>query len=690
MPLNPIRIAGGIVLALLLAPPRAARGAGGGEEPFYLDADTLTHEAAGDTVEASGNVRIRGRGMTLLSDRAFLFGDKEEAEARGNVILMRDGDTLRADRIRLNYRTDTGVVENGAAFMPKGNFHLRAQQMEKRGPDAYRLERGVFTTCDGDNPSWKFSASEIDVNAEGYATGKNALFYVKDVPLLYFPYLIYPVKRERQSGLLTPRTGNSSKKGFMVDLAYYWAISPSQDATFNLDILTKRGTGLGVDYRYIRKRGSEGNLRGFVIYDTEQQRFRGDLSQRHQEIVSDTFNLKSDINLVADRNFYRDYAEESGVYNQSQLETTLSATKYFDRHILSGEFRYVQDLREEVPDNRKTLQKLPTITLTGIRQRLWETPVFFSFDSNFINFYRREGIKGQRLDLSPVLTGYAKPFGPLEAAAWVGYRQRLYYAHGVESGEGIRGSGLFSAGTSLSSTLSRVFETASPTMPRVRHVMTPEIRYNYVQDRDQESLPFFDYNDRIVHENRVVYSLTNYVTGRFDRGDGPPEYRDLLYLRIAQGYEFSGTRRDLLTLVDEKRHFTDVQVEAAVHPHRLVSLSTDLRYNPYRTVLSTVAVSADARDEKGNAAGITYRHARDEVEYLEAKASLALFSPVFATYANRYSFDRKGTLESFYSLEYRHQCWSVSFSYRDRPDTNEFFVTFALAGIGSVGKIRAF
>jgi LPS-assembly protein len=227
-------------------------------------------------------------------------------------------------------------------------------------------------------------------------------------------------------------------------------------------------------------------------------------------------------------------------------------------------------------------------------------------------------------------------------------------------------------------------------MPRVRHVMVPEVRYNYVQDRDQESLPFFDFNDRIVHENRVVYSLTNYLTGRFSRGDDPPEYRDIFYFRIAQGYEFSGTRRDLLTLVDEKRPFTDVQVEATVHPHRQVSLSTDLRYNPYRTLLSTVAVSANAHDGKGNAAGIVYRHARDEVEYLEARTSVAILSPVFLNYANRYSFDRKGTLESYYSLEYRHQCWSVSFSYRDRPDTKEFFVTFALAGIGSVGKIRAF
>lgn len=679
-----------IGLILLAAPAAAHAQTPFGEGPVFIEADTMTHEAAGDRIEATGNVRIRGAGMTLLSDSAFVLGEKEEAEARGNVTLLRDGDTLRGDRLTLNLRNETGVVENGNLFVGKGNIHLRAKRMYKLGPEDYRLERGSFTTCDGDSPSWKFSASEVDVTVGEYATGKNALFYIKDVPVFYFPYLVFPVKRERQSGFLTPRGGNSSKKGITFNLAYYWAITPSQDATVTLDVQTKRGVGLGLDYRYIRKTGSEGTFRGFGIYDTDQQRFRGDMSQKHLETVSDTFDIKSDINLVTDRNYYRDFAEQNGVYNRNSLESSLSATKHFGRYVLAGEVRYVEDLREEVANNRRTLQKLPTISLTGVRQRIAATPLFFSLDSSFTNFYRTEGLRGQRLDLHPVVTAYTKPLGPLELSAWGGYRQRLYTANGADAGEGYHGSGLLTGGGAISSTLSRVYETGSAAMPRVQHVMIPQARYSYVQEKDQETLPFFDFHDRIVSENRIVYSLTNSFTARFDRGDEPPEYREILSLRLAQGYDFSGARRDLLTLVDEGRPFTDVMLQATARPHKKVSLTLDTRYNPYHSRLSTVAVSADAEDGKGNAAGFSYRHARDEVEYLEGRAAIAMVKPFLFSYTGRYSFDRKDFLESLYALEYRHQCWSVTFSYRDRLDNREFFINFTLAGIGSLGSIRAF
>jgi LPS-assembly protein len=36
--------------------------------------------------------------------------------------------------------------------------------MEKVGDEDYHLEKGTFTLCDGDVPSWKFSASSVDVN----------------------------------------------------------------------------------------------------------------------------------------------------------------------------------------------------------------------------------------------------------------------------------------------------------------------------------------------------------------------------------------------------------------------------------------------------------------------------------------------------------------------------------------------
>lgn len=683
---------------VFLSVPAAALAQGDAGGPVHVEADTLTHEAAQDRIEATGSVRIRGRGMTLLSDKALLFPDRNEAEALGNVSLKSDGDMLRADRLRINYEDETGEVEQGDAFIKKGNFHVRAARMYKLGTDSYRLEKGTFTTCDAERPSWKFSASDVNVTLGEYATGKHALFYLSDVPIFYFPYIVFPVKTERQSGFLTPRGGNSSKKGLTFNLGYYWAISPSQDATINLDIQSKRGEGLGVDYRYIRKRGSEGSFRGYAIYDSNQQRFRGDMSQKHQEIISDTFNIKSDINLVTDRDFYRDFAEQTGDYNRNQLDSSLSLTKQFHRQVLVGEFKYVEDLREEILDNRKTLQKLPVISLFGVRERLFGSPLFVSHESSFTNFYRSEGIKGQRLDLHPVLTAYAKPFDTIEATAWAGYRLRLYNAFDVPpndpnnlpDADGYHGMGLFTGGGALSSTLARVYETGYAAVPKVRHVLIPEVRYNFVQNRQQQGLPFFDYNDRLVHENRVVYSLANYVTGKFAGAGDTAEYRELLYLRLSQGYDFSGDRRDLLTLVDKKRPFTDVMLEARVNPLKQVSLSLDSRFNVYDANISTTAVSADAKDESGNAVGVTYRFARDEVDYLEGRASVALLKPVFLSYSARYSFDKKDFLESFYSVEYRHQCWSVSVTYRDRVDTKDFFVNFNLAGIGSLGTVRLF
>ncbi|QSV44571.1 LPS-assembly protein LptD [Geobacter benzoatilyticus] len=687
------------ISTLVISLPAAALAQPDTGGPVHVEADTLTHEAALDRIEATGSVRISGRGMTLLSDRALLFPERNEAEALGNVTLMSNGDTLSADRLKINYEDETGEVEQGNAFIKDGNFHVRAARMFKLGPDSYRLEDGTFTTCDAERPSWKFSASDVNVTLGEYATGKHALLYLGDVPVFYLPYIIFPVKTERQSGFLVPRTGNTSKKGFTFNMAYYWAIDPSQDSTFNIDIQSKRGVGFGLDYRYIRKRGSEGEFRGYGIYDTEQQRFRGDMSQKHQEIISDTFNIKSDINLTTDRDFYRDFAEQTGVYNRNQLDSTMSVTKRFRRQVLVGEFRYMEDLREDVTDNRKTLQKLPAISLTGVRERLWDSPFFISHESSLTNFYRREGIKGQRLDLHPVLTSYAKPFGAVETSAWAGYRMRFYNAYDVpdndgnnlSEADGLDGMGLVTAGGAVSSTMARVYDMGPGSLSKIRHVMIPELRYSFVQNRSQEELPFFDYGDRLVHENRVVYSLSNYLTGKFSpAGGGDPEYRELLYLKLSQGYDFSGTRRDLLTLVDEKRPFSDLMLEARVNPVKQISLALDSRVNVYDANISTTAVSADAKDESGNAAGVTYRYARDEVDYLEGRASVSLFKPIYANYAARYSFDRKDFLESLYALEYRHQCWSVIVTYRDRNDTKEFFVNFSLSGLGALGTVRVF
>jgi LPS-assembly protein len=690
MNLKPAIISSFVLLQLFSGPLAAVGEEGTQPGSVTLKADNLSYDKTTDIYRAIGNVSLFWDAVTLSADRAYLREAGEEATAEGRVSIKKGSDVLRCDRISVNMLTEQGEVTNADIFSQKSNFHLRGTKITKIGEDEYRLERGSFTSCDGDHPSWKFTANDLDVTLEDFARGKNAVFYIKDIPVFYMPYILFPVKRERQSGFLFPRIGSSTQKGFNLDIPYYWAISPSQEATFDLDLQTKRGAGIGIEYNYLRPQGSLGAIKGYYIYDTSQDKGRANLVTQQQEWFSPTFNLKTDVNLVTDRNFFLDFSQASGEYNRQILDSSVSLTKNWQVYSLAGEVRYVDDLY--ATSNRGTLQKLPRVSFTALQQKLpgVSIPFYLGLNSSFVNFYHQDGIRGQRVDLHPVATAYLSLPAELELSAWGGYRQRLYNTYGGDPGSGSLGMGLADGGAKLTDSFARVYETHWGGAEKIRHALVPEVGYSFVQQKNQENLPFFDYDDRVLGQSMATWALASYLTGKFQEGDAPPTFRDLLYLRLSQGYQLSGTRRDLLTLVDDGNPFTDIRIEAKFTPIKQLSLYTDSRYNPYETHFSTVYAGLDTDDSKGDSAGFAYRFSRDHVEYLEGKVGLGLVKPFVFNYTARYSFDKGGFLETNYNLEYRHQCWSVIFNYYDRQLDRAFMVNFTLAGVGPVGKVKAF
>ncbi len=316
------------VIFLLFIPLTAAAGTPDG---IKITADSIGYDKKDDSYNASGSVRIEWNGAVLTSDTATLSNRDSQATAVGNVLIEKGEDTLSADSASLNLDSQLGELTNGNLFVKRGNFHVFGAEMQKTGENDYRLKKGYFTTCEGRVPSWKFSASELDVTREEYAVGKNAVFYIKDIPVLYLPYIIYPVATERQSGFLIPKAGVSSIKGFSLEVPYYLVISPSQDVTFFGDIMSKRGAGLGADYRYILRSGGKGELQPFLIYDTERDWMRGSLRGTHQQSFSPTLFFRADLDMTLDRDFYKDFGEESGEYNRQYLENTAFLTKHWER-----------------------------------------------------------------------------------------------------------------------------------------------------------------------------------------------------------------------------------------------------------------------------------------------------------------------------------------------------------------------
>lgn len=644
-------------------------------------ADRLSYEQKDDVLSAAGNVEMDWGGSRLYADMADYYREKGIVSARGSVRLVKGQDTLSGDSVELDVDSKNGVINNGRIFVQSNNIHASGSKIEKSGEQNYRIENASITSCDGDKPSWKFTADELKLTLDAFASGKNAYFYLGDTPVFWFPYLIFPANTERQSGFLLPTVGNSSKKGAFLEIPYYWAFSPSQDLTVTADMQSRRGFGAALEHRYLGVNKGFGTSRGYLIYDSEQEKFRGDIDLKQQVNFTENSYWRADVNLTLDRDFYRDYGTMSGDYNKQYLSATAFVSHKRDDLLLTGGVNYLDNL--DAPNNKDTLQMLPFVTFNGTGRNLPGTPLYYSFATAVTNFDRDSGDYGQRFQLSPRLLLPVSGGDLFYGSVWAGYNQRFYTAHVSGAEKSSSQLGLFEAGGWLRTDFARVYAASFGNVEKVRHVVTPEISYSLTENRNQDDLPFFDYNDRVVGGQLLTFSLLNTLTGRSSK-DGQPVYSDLLRFTAAQGYQLSGDRRELLVLVDDGKPFTDTQLMLELFPLPNWRLFTDNRISPYNGKVTNSSLGAEAGDPKGTRAAVNYQHAENILDYIEAKVTYADFKPFTVSASGRYSFDRPGFLETLYGLEYKQQCWGVIFSYRDRIDNKEFSFMFNLSGLGNL------
>ena len=652
-------------------------------EDIAIKADRMDHDQVNDIFNASGNVLITWQGLVLTAERASYNRTTGMMVATGNIVMTKGEDVLKGRQFSIDVATGRVELDDGVLTVRKGNISFTGEKIIRVDEESLLLHKTELTTCDLPDPSWKFGAEDLKVNLLGYAIGKNVIFYIKDTPVLYLPWIAFPVVRDRKTGLLFPRVGNSSSRGVEIDIPVYWVIASNQDLLLEVDLLSKRGVGTGLDYRYARKRGSEGNAGGFLIYDIKEKKWRGQFGQSHKEIFSPDMNMRMTVNLNSDRNFLLDYGEQSGEYNRQSNDTVANFLKTWENYAFTTSLRYSQELYTTNYQQTQTLQTIPEVGLAAVRQKLLSWPVYFDLDSSVANLYRENGAKGQRLLAFPRLTLINELPGQLFASSYAGLHLRGYNSEATNNSLAMKdqdGDLIPELGVNLSTSLSRVYAMEGDQLKKLRHEIVPELSYSYRPEQDQSRLPLYDYSDRLVWQNMVYYSVTNHLGGKFQLGE-TTEYRDLMRVKFLQGYSLEGTRRDLLTLVDRNRPFTDIIMEADTWLHPQFRFTMDARYNVYDNQVSSASPGFEFDDKKGTTAYASYRMSRNEIEYMEARLATKLVKPWTFSYTNRYSFDRGKFLESVYSVEYRHKCWSVNLALRDRPGNTSFHVNFSLAGL---------
>jgi LPS-assembly protein len=631
---------------------------------------------------AEGNVVVLWQGMNLTADKVRYDAASHQMNATGSVVLTKGSSVLKGNKLDMNMETGQAEMDTTLLTIPDTGMTVTSGKLTRINENEFIATTSELTTCELPDPSWKFSTHTLKVNLLGYATGRNVIFYVKDIPVLYIPWIAFPVVLEKRSGLLFPRPGNSTNRGAQLDIPAYWVISPNQDLQFDLDIMSRRGIGTGLDYRYIRKRGSEGHLGIYQVYDQMENRWRWQLAQEHKEIFSPDANLRMTVNTTSDRTFLNMFGEKSGDYNRQSNDTIVNTLNTWRNYAVTSYLRYNEDLY--AANNRATLQTLPSLGIAGVRYPVSDLPLYFDVDATADNLYREAAPSGQRFNLFPRMTLLPFRNSAVQTSLFAGAHLRGYTTDRRDAGSDLHavdGDLLPEAGIRLSSSLTRIYDTNLSQLKKIRHELIPEVSYGLIPERSQQRLPFYDYSDRMIHQNMISLSATSLMNGKFMAGE-TVEYRELSRIKLEARYSVAGEQRDLLTLAENRHRWSDLILESETWLNKQVRVTFDTRYSFYEKDLSTAVAGAEFDDRQGNIIGAGYQMARNEVEYFEGRIATKLIRPFNLSYTARYSFDRGDFLESVYGVEYRQKCWSVNLALHQRPGNQSYTVNFNLAGIG--------
>ncbi len=677
-----------------------------------VDADSVEYSETERRVLAKGGVRIRLQERSLFADEVVVDLDDQSLVATGNVVLMEGLNRLEGERIEYNYRTNLGVVTNGRGLLMPG-VSFSGVEIRREGEGQYSIRDGGFTTCrlcqpEPQAPDWEFHVQEATVYQDEWVVSRNTSFWVRGVPALFSPILAFPIG-PRRTGFLIPRFGYGNNDGFVVKQPFYWAISPSQDATLTTTYRSRRGFEFLGEYRYILAEDARGEMSGRYLHDissTAPQENRAEFKWLHDQILAPTWTFKADVRIQSDRALARDFVDSSVAdRTQRTLPSKGFVTQATPQYMLLGLVDVTRDL-SDVAGTRTS--RLPELRFQWLPDRVLETPLVVEGETSMVYLERSPGENSGRLDFYPglhlpvVLTPW------LTATGQAAFRETAY-TESVESREGNTRT-LAEVGGRLLSRFARRFEEPGLGWLRLTHIVEPALTYQYVPWTDQQSLPQFDATDFISPQNRMLYRLTNRLVARWREAGGAIRSHEVATLEISQSWNLQPRTREfsdvyLTGLTPERvdqavtdvhslgngfsqareRALSNLVFAAGVSPLPGIAFRGTLAFNTEDRRSEAVNTGLEVRlpDLLRLEVGSTYARDRD-ANGVVGKLELILSKVIRLEFLTRYDIHTNTSLENAVGLRYSSCCWEVALRYTNRArgtgqeSENAVHVTFDL------------
>ena len=682
----------------------------------YMQADSMLLERDKDQLILSGDAALRQDETFLETDQLIYHKNSEIADLQGDIYLQLPGLRLTGEEGRIWLNEDRGWLSGVEYRLPDAHARGLAERMEMVSETESKYEQVSITTCRPGTRDWGLHASSMQIDTDsGWGKARHTVLRLGGLPVFYTPYLSFPVDDRRKSGFLIPIWGSSLQLGAVVAIPYYVNLAPNYDATITPRYMSKRGTMLDGEFRYLGEH-QKGIVSGEILKDKVESEEHG--SQRdsirilHNSQPMPGLSTRIDYSRVSDIDYVNDFSTDLSSSSIRYLQRIGEILYRGSDWRLGARVQDFQTVDRSINPVDEPYRLKPQLT-ASYKHLFSDISTELGLASEYASFSHDELLNGKRLRLNPSLSF------PLRRS-WGHLIPKLSLYHtsynlNQDDSEAEENPSVNVPVLSLDTGL--VFERTSSWFGNTTtQTLEPRLFGLYAPYEDQSDIPDFDTSDldlnytNLFKENRFsggdrvgdAKQVTLALTTRWLERDSGIER-----LRASIGQIFYGQDREVQLIDEPETDSTSaVAAEARARLGSYWSSSMNLRWDPHRDEqqIDKGRIGLHYKAPNQRLLNISYNYNYDDDDKNKIKdLDLSLNWPfdhrITLVGDWKHSLVHKRDLNRLIGFEYGGRCcWSLRALYQEfvketdlDADINQesetrFMLQLELRGLGSLGK----
>jgi len=660
---------------------------------------------------------------TLKAEEVTIDRVEQTVTATGPIEVREPGIVMYGDTISYDSVDEQAQLTDAEFVLYEQQLYGIAQEVTRDANGTLTIEDGELTFCTPTEPSWLVSAETLEIDAinnVGEAWG--ARIDVKGVPILYLPWIQFPLSDQRKTGLLFPDISSDTRGGLDVTAPIYFNLAPHYDATYSPRHIADRGFVHQLNARYLGERSGSWDVTGAYLNDDKLSAEPGKdarwlIQVKQSSTPSSRLRTSIDFSKISDNDYLKDLENNTlSAQRQTALLQQARVDWLADNWLIGVEAQQFQGIAEDLTDNYQRLPQVSAVwrgdkTLGGF------APIANIQAANFDTDF--EKVRGQRLFHEVgVSLPLSRSYGFLNSQLTHRGIQYSLKDPGVTDSRDERvESWVASIDGGLTFERSSEFFGHSFTQtlePRAHYLYASYDDHVGIPDFDSAELTFsyrqlfrntrFSGHDRLADANQLALGLTSRLID-------PKTGLERVSVSLGQIINFRDQR---IRLKEGDSPLTEDGSALAfaldMTASERWSIHSNLLFDAYDNELdaANVRVSYRPNDESLFNIGYTLREppqsfaARPVTEQFNTSAYIPLDENWRLFGALRYSLEIDSSVEDMIGVEYDGCCWRARFlyvSYLDALRDTDVFVPepelrrdrafqfqFVLKGLGSFGR----